>query len=171
MSSRNETFRKPAGNRKYELDTCHTQPRNAWTISRQEHDQWARMVKRFKAEYPEANFVQESLAERFIKTHLLLQRLEDRRCFWDGSESGATKVDKYYHELDAESAAQYVKDIRADYQWLQKELREIAKILLANGININVEGDLSSIFALDDRTQEKLTRYRDGEKQDTNADR
>lgn len=161
MPSRGETFRRPAGNRKYELPSCAEQPRNAWTVNRQESDQFCRFVRGFKAEWPEANQLQYCLAERVFKAHLLLQRLEDRRCFMDGTETTHKRFDKYYIEItDEKHAARWEREYHRWFLPLHRELRELCKILLANGINLTIDGDLTAMFSLDDKDRKALAQYK-----------
>lgn len=165
--SRGEVFRRPAGNRKYDLESCAEQPRNAWTINRQEADQFCRFVRAFKREYPEANIIQTTLAERAFKAAIMLQRLEDRRVFLAGDETGAVKVDKYYLEIEPEEYARWEKEHREWGTFYQRQLLECSKILLANGIQLNIEGDIGTIFRLDQDTKIRVEKYKDGDSHQT----
>jgi hypothetical protein len=160
MSTRGEVFRRPAGNRKYELESCAEQPRNSWTINRQESDQFCRFVKKFKQEYADANILQVTYAERFFKAAIMLQRLEDRRVFFAGDETGAKKFDKFYLEVEPEEAQRKAMELQKWGAYYLRELLECGKVLLANGINISVNGDLATIFKLDEETRKAMGKYK-----------
>ena len=168
--SRSEVFRKPAGNRKFELPTNKEQVNNAWVTNRREYELLCEYVKRFKAEYPQATQWQTMLAERAFKSAIFMQRIEDRRCFMDGSETGAVKVDKFYLEMDGESSKRWEAEFHTWYWKFAKELRECLAMLMSERIDLQITGSLSSLselFAKDDeakkRIEKEVIRRLDGE--------
>lgn len=159
--SRGEIFRAPAGNRKYELHTNKEQVNNAWVVNRREYEQLCEYVKRFKAEYPKATQWQVMLAERAFKSAIFMQRVEDRRCFMDGSETGAVKVDKFYLEMDGESSQRWEKEFNTWYWRFAKELRECLAMLMSEKIDLQITGSINSLsemFATDDKARAQLER-------------
>ena len=158
---RSEIFRAPAGSRKFELSSNKEQVHNSWIINRREYQQFCECIKRFKSEYPKATQWQVMLAERAFKSNIFIQRVEDRRCFFDGSETGAVRYDKFYLEIDDESSKRWQGEFDRLYWKFSKEIRDCLAMLMSEKIDLQITGSLSSlsdIFAKDDKARDELQR-------------
>lgn len=161
-NTRGGIFIRPAGNRKFELSSCSEQIRNSWIVNRQENDQFCKLISLYKKQFPECNMFQTMLAERAIKDHILIQRIEDRRCFFSGASTGAMKSDSYYLELPKENEEQWNREFLRLYGELCRSLRETLKILMAQNISLNLNaGDIAEVFNLDNREKELLSTYKE----------
>ncbi len=155
--SRNQSFLRPPSNLKTYLDTARDFPLNAFLVHRGEHEQMKKLIETFHKENPNANQNQKALAKIFFITYLQLLRLLDRRCFFDGTETAATRIDCYYLELSEEATRRKEREMKEWYFSTLRSFLDQCKICMANSIQINVGSDIESLFSLNQTDKEKLS--------------
>lgn len=151
------------------LDTLKSLPTTAIFNNRRECDRFVNLVKAWKRDNPsvKAGSPQALIAERYLILHVLIQRLHDKRYFWDGSETTFQNAGADHEfTLSSEDAERKDKEFWTHYEKLARWQLDLLKLAMAASVNLNVTGDVGSIHslfgAMDQMELRKVATHRNG---------
>lgn len=148
-----------------QLETLRALPTTAIFNNRRECDRFTALVKAWKRDNPsvKAGSPQALIAERYMILHVLIQRLIDKRYFWDGTATSFQSAADHEFTLSAECQARKDKEYWTHYPELHRWQMDLLKLAMASNVNLSVTGDVGSIHslfgALDATEKRQLTSY------------
>lgn len=145
----------------YELLTLKGLSKQSW-LTKDEQVRFRLLCQKWTKENPNATVPQITLVEDYIRNHLLLQRLVDKRYFFDGSKTSYSVVDgRKTSELDGEDEDRKTREFDKWYPILMGIETKLLQLALANSIEVNVVQDISSLFsAIDATDRQRIGKYR-----------
>src|SRR5262245_44113746 len=130
----------------YELISLQGLSKQCW-LTKEESVRFRSLCQQWKRENQNATVPQITLVEDYIRNHLLIQRLVDKRMFFDGSRTSYSVIDgRKTSEIDSEDQARKAKEFEKWYPILMGLEIKLLQLALANSIEVNVSNDLSSLF-------------------------
>lgn len=118
---------------------------------RSEYDRFVNLVKHWRKDNPsvKAGDLRSLIVERLLVLHVLMQRLHDRRYFWNGEKTTFQNAGKDHEfTLAAEDAERKDREFWKYYPELHRWQTDLLKLALANDISVNLTGDLGGVQSL-----------------------
>lgn len=148
------------------LETLRSLPTTAIFNHRSEYDRFVNLVKHWQRDNPsvKAGDTRSLIAERLIILHVLIQRLHDKRYFWDGSPTTFQNAGSdHAFTMSAEDAERKDKEFWRYYSELHKWQLDLLKLAMASSVNLNLSGEIGSIQslfgALDSTEKRQIASY------------
>lgn len=133
------------------LETMRSLPATTVFNCRAEYDRFVNLVKHWKRDNPsvKAGDLRSLIVERLLVLHVLMQRLHDKRFFWNGERTTFQNAGAD-HEfcLSAEDAERKDREFWKYYPELHRWQCDLLKLALANDISLNLSGDIGGVQSL-----------------------
>jgi hypothetical protein len=153
------------------LETMRSLPTTAVFNNRAEYDRWVNLVKHWRNANKgiKAGDLRSLLVERILILHVLLQRLHDKRFFWDGTPTTFQNAGADHEfTMSAEDGERKDREYWKYYPDLHRWQLDLLKLALASNVSLNISGDIGgvqSLFGALDR-EGKATETDSGEDQE-----
>lgn len=137
----------------HELITLKGLSKQSW-LTKDEQQRFRSLCQRWVRENPNATLPQITLVEDYVRNHILIQRLVDKRVFIDGSKTSYTTLQgRKESEIDSEDEHRKAREFEKWYPILMGIETKLLQLALANSIEVNVVQDISSLFGAMDATE------------------